>query len=259
MCQACEALERWGSQPQYIQLFGENGQREEVQPAFGQGWKMGKEDGLPGSFLMECGCHWGHRIDHIPFYYLWEHGLWRVPSFGLGFPTCQMGSSAFFWGLNECTWIWGRLPKSVILILGKLKQEDWELLRHLRLLNKTEFQKIELKKDRGRTQREKRGMGKQKGGKNVGMKKEGRKENEEWKGGKKRRREGKRKSKKVEGRKGEGKRKKGERKEMLGTVWALESARRAATVTYAGVPVSEHLSSSTTSFTTFVSCLPPRA
>lgn len=74
-------------------------------------------------------------------------------------------------------------------------------------------------------------MGKQKGGKDVGMTKEGRKENEEWKGGKKRRREGRRKSKKEEGRKGEGKRKKGERKEMLGTVWALESARPAATVT----------------------------
>lgn len=39
----------------------------------------------------------------------------------------------------------------------------------------------------------------------------------------------------------------GERKEMLGTVWALESARWAATATCAGVPVSEHLSSSTTS------------
>lgn len=42
----------------------------------------------------------------------------------------------------------------------------------------------------------------------------------------------------------------GEKKEMLGTVWALESARRAATATCAGVPVSEHLSSSTTSCTT---------
>lgn len=87
-------------------------------------------------------------------------------------------------------------------------------------------------------------MGKQKGGKDVGMTREGRR----MKNGKEERKGGEKEGGKAKRRKERGR--KGERKEMLGTVWALESARRAATVTYAGVPVSEHLSFSTTSLTT---------